>query len=178
MNAPPINMTMGTPGAPNQALIARSREKQAGPQERLGLMPMAPHSRHNLTINGKPHAVDAKPRNLYREAKGACFCMGPGCYTKKGPVAWYADEKELRAAHDPQDELVDRAEKHVFGFWSSDPCNPPDPGCAACKKASADATKAARAADAAAPEAARPCAEHSGGEVGLLTPGDPGLEAA
>lgn len=163
-----FSMTMGIPGTPDPHLAAKTLTVQAGPQKRLGLMAMAVDSPHVLKIGGKSHQVTCKDRRLYREAKGACFCLGAGCYTSKGPTAWHANEKELRELHEPNDRLAAAGEIHVYGFWSNDDCAAPVEGCKAC----GEATKAARKIEGASPDALKACAEHAR-VVGLLTPGDP-----
>lgn len=155
--------------------------KVEGPTRRLGCLRMAAGSKHMLPLSdekGQPVAdrwgrrvrvlTTAKDRRLYPLAKGFFFCQHERCEGK----AWGSEEELLRA-HPSQLDMQRGSEVHVIGFFSADPLNPPEKGCKKCEQATKDATVAAKSE---AP-ILRPCAEHSGGIVGLLTPGEPAVIA-
>lgn len=168
MQGPATPFTFQQPGNP-RADSGRSTVVNAAPKKRCGIVPMRPASMHKLAIGGKEQTISARDRRAFPHASGKFFCTAPGCFGK-----FHDTFDALARAHEPQTTLEAREEVHLFGFWSNDPCNTrPDPNCEACKAASAEATKTARAKDKAAPEVAACCAEHSGGVVGLLTPTDP-----
>lgn len=176
MNASPQaspGLVFRAPGNPS-ATSQRPYITVAAPRIRCGIVPMAPDSQHMITIAGRRMYVTCRDRKDHASATGFYFCMHRGCVGKSWPT-----ERAMVEAHGPPSEMVAREEVHLVGFWSNDDCNPPVDGCKACEKtmkdASAEATKAARAAnkDAAEVVIIRACDEHSGGAVGLLTPTDP-----
>jgi hypothetical protein len=163
------HFSMQAPGTAQQRTVARPYTVSEKPKKRCGLIPIRPETQHQIRIAGKAQLVTAKDRRAFPEAAGKLFCLHPACAER-----FHDTFEQLMRAHDPQTELERRQEVHPYAFWSNDPCNAhPEPGCDACKKASADATRAARAKDKDAHEQAVPCAEHAGGAIGLLTPTDP-----
>lgn len=148
------------------------------PLKAVGLVPMQIDSRHNIPVNRggkvKPESVTCKDRRNYRNFSVRIFCLHPGCVGRS-----WATVEEMAKAH-PDHALMQREQQvHLFGAWSDDPCNPPEPSCGECAAAtiaaSEKATAAARDKDKKAGEVkvAMPCVKHAGGVVGLLTPGDP-----
>lgn len=158
-----------------------------GPQPRYGCVRMVAGSSHELPLtdaSGQPVRdlrgrqvkvrTTAKDRRQHPGASGFLFCLHPDCAGK----AWGTEVELLRAHPSQLDMARDRA-THVIGFFSPDPVNPPAEGCKACEKATKEASAAATAKaretskDAPAVHVPRPCEEHSGGVIGLLTPGEP-----
>lgn len=166
--------TMQQPGTAQQRTAPRPYHVTAAPTKRCGLIPMRPEAAFDVQIGPKLQKVTARDRRAFPDATGKYLCTHPQCARK-----FFDSEEQLRRGHDPQTTLEARGETHVYGFWSNDPCNVhPEPGCQACAKACADATKAARAKDKEAAEVAVPCTEHAGGAIGLLTPTNPDAPSA
>lgn len=180
---------LATPRAEPGSLANRATPiKVEGKEPRYGCLRMVVGSSHELPLTdaaGKPVMdprtrrpvkvrTTARDRRLFPGASGFLFCLHPDCAGK----AWQ-NEAELLRAHPSQIDMGRERQIHVIGFFSPDAAEPPREDCAACKaatkKASAAATAEARKAnkDAAEVFVAAPCEEHSGGVIGLLTPGEP-----
>lgn len=163
-------MTMQMPGATlgysNTAIIVSPEPKRA-----CGVLRMTINSMHDIPItdaDGKPIVnpndprrrqmvvkMTAKDRRMFASATGHLFCLHKDCRGKK-----WKDERECLAAHPDTRDMIANEEVHVVGFYSNDPCNPPDPSCPKCNEKG---------------KPPRACAEHAGGVVGLLTPGEPAV---
>jgi hypothetical protein len=150
------------------------------PMKRVGIVPMAADSRHNIPFQKGRRAqvasVSCKDRRNFHRAAVKLYCMSPDCVGKSWDTM-----AGLVAAHPPHLVMQQEQQVHLVFGWSEDPCNPPDEACADCtratKAASAKATAAAREKSKDAPEveAPTPCAKHAGGVIGLVTPHDPNV---
>lgn len=174
MQSTSIPFTFQQPGAPKPGTGAKTQMTVKEHTKRCGLMAMRPGSSHVMSIGDKPQVITARDRRAFPFASGKFFCTHALCANK-----FHDTIEQLQRAHEPQAVLEKRGEVHLFGFYSNDPCNTkPEKGCADCTKASADATRVARAKDKDAVEVGVCCPEHAGGAVGLLTPTDPNVPSS
>lgn len=150
-----------------------------GQQRRFGCMRMTVGSKHFLAAtddkgqpvtdrHGRPQTrlETAKDRRLFPLATGFYFCLHERCAGKA-----HASEADLLRAHPGEIDMQKKKEVHVVGFFSPDPLNGPEAGCKDCDRATKEATTAAKSET----PIPRPCTKHSGGPIGLLTPGDPAV---
>lgn len=151
-------MTMQAPGMISGPDLVKQAKVANGKRRRTGLIPMAVGATFEVNITGNPEQLTAKDRRLYSDAKGVYFCTGCA-KPHDAPYRMFETEKALRDGHPAPAVMDQRNEVHVFGFWSNDAINPPEPTCEKCIGEKGKPPKA--------------CADHGGGALGLLTPEDP-----
>lgn len=135
-------------------------------KKRTGVIPMAADAMFDIRVAGQKKAqkVTCKDRELFPDAHGFLFCQHVDCRDQT-----FADLKALKTAHTKTaNEMKAGEEVHLYGFWSTDRTGVADEKCAGCKKATAEARKV----EGAAADVVKACAEHAGGVIGLLTPGE------
>lgn len=145
-------------------------------KKRSGLIPMAPHSQHVLTVRigdeEKAIACVARPREDVPRAKTRILCLHERCAGK----SWETTDA-MHDAH-PQRSQMERAqEAHVYGLWSDDPHDPKakriaDEALAAAERLLVNAKEKDKPGAEFAVEQARAEVAKVAGVIGLIAPAE------